>query len=381
MRSAIASRPCANPSVARLINAKPSDIALLENATRAWHNVFYAFDFVPGDRIVVGRSEYSSNYLACLQVARTTGAEIVVIDDDEAGQIDVDALRRTIDDRVPKLISLAHVPTGGGLINPAAEVGRVARDAGIPFLSDATQSVGQLVIDVEEIGCHLPVRHRGESSCADREGRDFSTCECSGSEGSTRRWLDTRAATWVSRDVYELRDDARRFETWEVSYALQLGLGRAVDYALALGLGEIEAREVSLPRTPPATLSDIRRVPSSTSVLRQSPSHTPPSPNGRRRRRPPIAPGLRGPPTSRAGGFPPRLRAPRTSRSRARLGPLLQHRRRDRSLRQARSPRSHRSGGLHRGDLDEVAASVVEDGGRQRARLRRRLSELHAQSH
>ena len=245
-------------SVARLINATPSEIALLENATRAWQNVFYAFDFAPGDRILVGRSEYSSNYLACLQVARATGAEIVVVDDDEAGQIDVDALRRTIDDRV-KLISLAHVPTGGGLINPAAEVGRVARDAGIPFLLDATQSVGQLVIDVEEIGCDF-LSATGRKFVRGPRGTGFLYVRSERLEGIHPPMVDTRAATWVSRDAYQLRDDARRFETWEVSYALQLGLGRAVDYALALGLDAIEPRVISLARSLRATLSEIPGV-------------------------------------------------------------------------------------------------------------------------
>jgi cysteine desulfurase / selenocysteine lyase len=245
-------------SAARLVNAKPSEIALLENATRAWDSVFYAFDFAPGDRILVGRSEYSSNYLACLQVARSTGAEIVVIGDDEAGQIDVEELRRTIDPRV-KLISLAHVPTGGGLINPAAEVGRIARDAGIPFLLDATQSVGQLVVDVEEIGCDF-LSTTGRKFVRGPRGTGFLYVRSERLEGMHPPMVDTRAATWVSRDAYQLRDDARRFETWEVSYALQLGLGRAIDYALAIGLEPIEARVTSLARSLRTTLSEIPGV-------------------------------------------------------------------------------------------------------------------------
>jgi cysteine desulfurase / selenocysteine lyase len=245
-------------SAARLINAKPSEIALLENATRAWDNVFYAFEFVPGDRILVGRSEYSSNYLACLQIARETGAEIVVIGDDEAGQIDVDELRRTIDGRV-KLISLAHVPTGGGLVNPAAEVGRVAREAGIPLLLDATQSVGQLAIDVEEIGCDF-LSTTGRKFVRGPRGTGFLYVRSERLEGMHPPMVDTRAATWVSRDAYRLRDDARRFETWEVSYALQLGLGRAIDYALAIGIDAIESRVTSLAESLRSTLSEIPRV-------------------------------------------------------------------------------------------------------------------------
>jgi selenocysteine lyase/cysteine desulfurase len=245
-------------SAARLIGAASSEIALLENATRAWHNAFYSFDFEPGDRILVGRDEYSSNYLACLQVARATGAEVVVIGDDATGQFDVDELRRTIDDRA-KLIALVHVPTGGGLVNPAADVGRVARDAGIPFLLDATQSVGQLVIDVDEIGCDF-LSTTGRKFLRGPRGTGFLYVRAERLESMHPPMVDTRAATWLSPDDYRLRPDARRFETWEVSYALQLGLGRAIDYALEIGLAAIEARVTALAQGLRTTLAEIPGV-------------------------------------------------------------------------------------------------------------------------
>jgi cysteine desulfurase/selenocysteine lyase len=221
-------------SAARLVSGTPREIALLENATRAWDAVFYAMSFRPGDRILTGRSEYCSNYMAYLQVCRSTGAEIVVIDDDEHGQLDTSQLQDRIDDRAA-LISLTHVPTSGGLVNPAAEVGRIARGADVPFLLDACQSVGQMPIDVEEIGCDF-LSATGRKFLRGPRGTGFLFVR--------ERWLerlhpsvvDVRAATWVERDRYELRPDARRFETWEVSHALRLGLGRAIDYALDLGL-------------------------------------------------------------------------------------------------------------------------------------------------
>src|SRR6202167_1717360 len=107
-------------SVARLLHCAADEIALQENATRAWEMAFYSLRFAPGDRIVTAANEYASNYIAFLQVAQRTGAEICLVESDSAGEVDLDALERLLDDRV-KLIALTHVPTNGGLVQPAAQ--------------------------------------------------------------------------------------------------------------------------------------------------------------------------------------------------------------------------------------------------------------------
>ena len=143
-------------SVARLIGAAPDEVALTENATVAWQMGFYALaaGFRSGDRILTARAEYAANYVAFLQVAHRTGAMIEVVPDDATGALDPDALSAMIDDRV-RLIAITWVPTNGGLVNPAAEVGRIARAHGIPYLLDACQAVGQMPVDVAALGCDL----------------------------------------------------------------------------------------------------------------------------------------------------------------------------------------------------------------------------------
>ncbi len=54
--------------------------------------------------------------------------------------------------------------------------------------------------------------------------------------------IDHFGAPWVTRDSYQLREDARRFETWENSYALRAGLGAAIEYADTIGIEKIEAQ-------------------------------------------------------------------------------------------------------------------------------------------
>jgi len=246
------------PSVARLIGAEAGEIAFVENATRAWDLAFYSLDFKAGDRILTCRSEYSSNYISYLQVAKKTGVEIVVVPDDNHGQIDVAALERMIDTRT-KLISISHIPTQGGLVQPAEAVGRIANQAGVMYLLDACQSVGQLPVDVNRLGCDF-LSATGRKYLRGPRGTGFLYARQKTTATIEPIFLDNHAAKWTGDAEYKTFDNALRFENWERYFAGVLGLKEAVDQANELGMEAIWARLKELADGLRARLSQVKRV-------------------------------------------------------------------------------------------------------------------------
>lgn len=242
-------------SIARLVGANRDEISIAENATVAWQRVFYSLNFRAGDRILTSSAEFAANLIAFLQVSKRTGASVEVIPNDESGAIDPSALKAMVDDRV-RLIAITWIPTNGGLINPAEEVGRIAQANGIPFLLDACQAVGQMPIDVKTLNCDM-LTATGRKFLRAPRGTGFLYIRKSILDDTEPAMLDLFGATMTGTGTYELRSDARRFETWETNYATRLGLGAAVDYALGVGLPAIEARCQLLAETLRRELSEI----------------------------------------------------------------------------------------------------------------------------
>ncbi len=242
-------------ATARLLNCNASEIAYAENATRAWDMAFYGLSFKPGDRILTTMSEYGSNVIAYNQQAKRLGAEVVFVPDDKHGQIDVGALKEMIDERV-KLISISQIPTGGGLVNPAEEVGKIAKDAGILYLLDACQGVGQIPLDVEAIGCDM-LSATGRKFLRGPRATGFLYVRESIMDQVVPPLLDQHAANLISPGKYQLVDSAQRYENWEQYFAGKAALGVAIDYAMDWGLEAIRDRIFSLAQSIRSKLKNI----------------------------------------------------------------------------------------------------------------------------
>ena len=244
-------------SIARLIGAEPSEIARFGSATEAWMAAFWSIPMAAGQRIIVHDHEYGANAIAFIHAAKTRGVIIDRVPSDEHGQVSVEALAERLQraDDVA-LVSLTHVPTNGGLVNPAAAIGRLTRAAGVPFLVDACQSVGQLDVNVDEIGCDF-LSATGRKYLRGPRGIGFLYVRTSILDRVTPSQPDHHGADWSSTDDYTFADGAQRFEYWEFSHAGWLGLGAAVDVALELGVDRIEATVVERANQLRTMLTDL----------------------------------------------------------------------------------------------------------------------------
>ncbi|WP_367136796.1 aminotransferase class V-fold PLP-dependent enzyme [Saccharothrix sp. HUAS TT1] len=226
---------------AELLGAAPDEVAFTDSATRSWLTAFDAVPLAAGDRVLFGEAEYAGAAIPILRRAREVGASAEAVPSDEFGQLDVDALKDLLDERV-KLVSLVHVPTNSGLVNPAREVAAAAHEAGALVLLDACQSIGQLPVRADELGVDI-ITGTGRKWLRGPRGTGVLVVRREAAERMRPRLVDLHSAEWVAPDEVRLRDDARVFELWEASTADRLGLVAAARHALARGLDVIE-REV-----------------------------------------------------------------------------------------------------------------------------------------
>lgn len=206
---------------AALLNAEPSEMAYVDSATTGWQRAFFSVPYQQGDEIITSESAYESNYISYLQAQKRFGIKIVITPSTADGEVNVAELDKRITART-KLVAITHIPTSGGLVNPAEAVGEVAEKHGIPYLLDACQSVGQYPVDVKKIRCTF----------LSSTGRKFLRApRGTGLLYVSKQYLhlnpfslDLFGAQWLSETTYKTRQDSRKFETWECNLANKLGM-------------------------------------------------------------------------------------------------------------------------------------------------------------
>jgi len=225
---------------ARLINCKPSNIAFATSATEAFAKALSSIIFKEGDVIITTVDDYISNQITFISLQKKLNVKVIRTKNLSDNELDLEDLENLIKLHTPKLVAVTHIPTNSGLIQNVEAVGKICKQYNILYLVDACQSVGQIVVDVEKIGCDF-LTATGRKFMRGPRGTGFLYVSDKVLEQNyAPLLLDMRGANWAEYDDYELFKTAKRFEHWEISYASLLGFTKALQYANDIGLDNIE---------------------------------------------------------------------------------------------------------------------------------------------
>jgi selenocysteine lyase/cysteine desulfurase len=229
-------------AIARLLNAKPRNIAFATSATDAYARTLSAIPFRLGDAILTTENDYISNQIAFLALQKRFGIKLIRARDTAEGGVDVADFELLLKKHRPVLAAVTHVPTNSGLVQPVAAIGKICREHGVWYLVDACQSAGQMTLDVEKIGCDFLTATMRKFMRGPRGAGFLFASDRALDAGLELLLPDMRSADWTGPDEYRTNPTAQRFEYWEMPPALVLGSKAAAEYALAVGMDWIENR-------------------------------------------------------------------------------------------------------------------------------------------
>ncbi|HEX2722941.1 MAG TPA: aminotransferase class V-fold PLP-dependent enzyme [Gemmatimonadaceae bacterium] len=225
--------------LATLIGCDARNVAVVASATAGFIQALSSFDLGKGDSIITSRNDYTSNQIQYIALRDRFGVEILHAADLPEGGIDAESVKLLLESRSSarkRLVAVSWIPTGSGLVQDVEAVGLVCEEAGVPFIVDACQAIGQIPIDVKRLRCdYLSATARKFLRGPRGIGFMFASARALG-RGDHPLFVDMRGAEWVTADSYRVVQSARRFEDWEFPYALVLGQARAAKYALEVGI-------------------------------------------------------------------------------------------------------------------------------------------------
>lgn len=154
----------ARESVAALIGARAAEIVFTSGGTEADNLALFGIAKA-GDHIITSTIEHHAVLNACRhlenqpsaisrQPSALLGCDVTYVPVDARGAVDPADVRRALRPST-KLISIMMANNETGMIQPVAEIGAIAREAGVYFHTDAVQAAGKIPIRVDKIGCDL----------------------------------------------------------------------------------------------------------------------------------------------------------------------------------------------------------------------------------
>jgi selenocysteine lyase/cysteine desulfurase len=224
---------------AQLLHCKKSNIAFTTNATDSYNRALSAIPLKQGDVVLLTENDYPSNFIAFISLQKRLGIEIIQVKNAESGEIDLEDLENKILLHKPKLVSVSHVPTSSGLVQPVEAIGKIVKKYDTLYLLDACQSLGQIDVDAPATGADFISGTFRKFLRGPRGAGLLYVSDKALAAGLEPLFIDLQGAEWQEENKYIARADAKRFEDWETSYALMMGSKEALKYLLNIGIEAI----------------------------------------------------------------------------------------------------------------------------------------------
>lgn len=231
---------------AQLLNCTNRNIAYTTNATDSYNRALSSVAFKQGDVVLVSGNDYPSNFIAFLSLQKRYGIKIIRVQNTGTGEMDLPDLERKLKQYAPRLVSVTHVPTSSGLVQPVEEIGNIIKDFDALYLIDACQSLGQMQVDAVATQADFVSGTFRKFLRGPRGAGILYVSDKALDAGMEPLYIDLRGADWIAENEYKARVDARRFEDWETAWALLIGSKEAIKYSLSIGIANIEARNNQL---------------------------------------------------------------------------------------------------------------------------------------
>lgn len=231
---------------AQLLNCENRNVAYTTSATDSYNRALSSVSFRKGDVVLISGNDYPSNFIAFLSLQKRFGIKLIRIENSGTGEVDLHDLENKLKQYSPRMVSVTHVPTSSGLVQPIEEIGNIINNYDALYLVDACQSLGQMKVNAKTIRADFIGGTFRKFLRGPRGAGILYVSDKALESGMEPLYIDLRGADWISENEYEPQPDAKRFEDWESSYALMMGSKEALKYLLSIGIENIEARNNDL---------------------------------------------------------------------------------------------------------------------------------------
>ncbi len=229
-----------------LFGGEPRQYSWHTSATDAYYRALSSIPWEEGDCLLTTRNDYTSNHIAFLQLRQSRGIEVIVAEDRLEGGVDLPDMEEKFHRFRPRLVAVTQVPSHAGLVQPVSAIGEFCRGHDCWYLVDGCQAAGQLPLDLVTMGCDFFAGTFRKFLRGPRGAGFLYVSERALEQGLEPYFLDLYGASWLEKDKYRHREDARRFELWERSYVSVWGSIEALTYLQKVGQVRASQRIASL---------------------------------------------------------------------------------------------------------------------------------------